>query len=103
MTAIWFVVSSINRALDSFAWVYKLETSRDYNKKHFIFPYFLLHPTSSFIFLEFSNAKDAAQAVKTANGYKLDKHHLFAVNHFEDFDRLVSTLSCLLMFFFFKF
>jgi len=40
-----------------------------------------------FIFLEFSNAKDAAQAVKTANGYKLDKHHIFAVNHFEDFDK----------------
>lgn len=99
MTAIWFVVSSINRALYSFACVYKLETCRDYNK-NFIFPYFL-HPASSFIFLEFSNAKDAAQAVKTANGYKLDKHHIFAVNHFEDFDRLVSTLSCLLMFLFF--
>ena len=40
-----------------------------------------------YIFLEFSNAKDAAQAVKTANGYKLDKHHIFAVNHFEDFDK----------------
>ena len=40
-----------------------------------------------FIFLEFSNANDAAQAVKTANGYKLDKHHIFAVNHFEDFDK----------------
>ena len=65
-----------------------------------MYPYFLLHPTSSFIFLEFSNAKDAAQAVKTANGYKLDKHHIFAVNHFEDFDRLVSALSCWLMFFF---
>ncbi|XP_020607385.1 eukaryotic translation initiation factor 3 subunit B-like [Orbicella faveolata] len=43
--------------------------------------------TKGFIFLEFSNAKDAAQAVKTANGYKLDKHHIFAVNHFEDFDK----------------
>lgn len=46
--------------------------------------------TKGYIFLEFSNAKDAAQAVKTANGYKLDKHHIFAVNHFEDFDKLVS-------------
>lgn len=46
--------------------------------------------TKGYIFLEFSNAKDAAQAVKTANGYKLDKHHIFAVNHFEDFDRLAS-------------
>ncbi|KAK2557121.1 Eukaryotic translation initiation factor 3 subunit B [Acropora cervicornis] len=46
--------------------------------------------TKGFIFLEFSSAKDAAQAVKTANGYKLDKHHIFAVNHFEDFDRLAS-------------
>ena len=44
-------------------------------------------PLFRFIFLEFSNANDAAQAVKTANGYKLDKHHIFAVNHFEDFDK----------------
>lgn len=95
MTAIWFVVSSINGAL--FACVYDLETCGDSHKKHFIFPYFLFHPTSSFIFLEFSCAKDAAQAVKTANGYKLDKHHIFAVNHFEDFDRLVSTLRFLLI------
>lgn len=47
----------------------------------------LLHVFVRFIFLEFSNAKDAAQAVKTANGYKLDKHHIFAVNHFDDFDK----------------
>lgn len=46
--------------------------------------------TRGYIFLEYTNAKDAAQAVKTANGYKLDKHHIFAVNHFEDFEKLVN-------------
>ncbi|EDO38554.1 predicted protein, partial [Nematostella vectensis] len=46
--------------------------------------------TRGYIFLEFSNASDAVRAVKTANGYKLDKHHIFAVNHFEDFNKLLS-------------
>ena len=39
-----------------------------------------------YIFLEFSNPADAAQAVKTANGYQLDKKHVFDVNLFSDFD-----------------
>ena len=41
---------------------------------------------SRYIFLEFSNPADAAQAVKTANGYQLDKKHVFDVNLFSDFD-----------------
>ncbi|XP_031556262.1 eukaryotic translation initiation factor 3 subunit B-like [Actinia tenebrosa] len=45
--------------------------------------------TKGYMFLEFSNPNDAARAVKTANGYKLDKHHVFAVNHFEDFMKLL--------------
>lgn len=43
--------------------------------------------TKGFIFLEFSNASDAANAVKTANGYKLDKNHTFLVNSFGDFEK----------------
>lgn len=43
--------------------------------------------TTGYIFLEFSHASDAANAVKTANGYKLDKSHTFVVNAFSDFDK----------------
>jgi len=43
--------------------------------------------TKGFIFLEYSNASDAQHAVKTANGYKLDKNHTFAVNSFSDFEK----------------
>merc|ERR550519_491211 len=43
--------------------------------------------TTGYIFLEFSHASDAANAVKTANGYKLDKSHTFIVNAFADFDK----------------
>ena len=40
-----------------------------------------------YIFLEYSNSSDAANAIKTANGYKLDKSHTFIVNSFADFDK----------------
>jgi len=43
--------------------------------------------TKGYIFLEFSNSSDAANAIKTANGYKLDKSHTFVVNSFSDFDK----------------
>lgn len=43
--------------------------------------------TLGFTFLEFSYASDAASAIKTANGYKLDKSHTFVVNSFADFDK----------------
>ncbi|CAB3991027.1 Eukaryotic translation initiation factor 3 subunit B [Paramuricea clavata] len=42
--------------------------------------------TKGYIFIEYANEKDAAQAVKIANGYKLDKHHIFIVNPFSSFD-----------------
>jgi len=48
--------------------------------------------TKGYIFLEFSNPADASQAVKTANGYQLDKKHIFDVNLFSDFD-LCSSVS----------
>jgi len=43
--------------------------------------------TKGYIFLEFSNSSDASNAIKTANGYKLDKSHTFVVNSFSDFDK----------------
>jgi translation initiation factor 3 subunit B len=42
---------------------------------------------SSFIFLEYSTAQQAANAVKTAHGYKLDKSHIFAVNPLSDIEK----------------
>ncbi|XP_065659652.1 eukaryotic translation initiation factor 3 subunit B isoform X2 [Hydra vulgaris] len=43
--------------------------------------------TKGYIFLEFPKAEDAANAIKTANGYRLDKNHTFAVNSFNDFEK----------------
>ena len=51
----------------------------------FIF-YYVFVNVGRFIFLEYSNPKDAAQAVKTANGYQLDKKHIFDVSAFSDFE-----------------
>lgn len=41
----------------------------------------------SYFFLEFANSEQAEQAVKASNGYRLDKSHIFVVNHFSDFDK----------------
>jgi len=43
--------------------------------------------TKGYIFLEYQNPQDAAEAVKATNGYKLDKQHTFSVNLFSDFDK----------------
>jgi translation initiation factor 3 subunit B len=43
--------------------------------------------TCRYIFLEFSNPADAAEAVSVTNHYKLDKQHTFMVNHFSDFEK----------------
>ena len=37
--------------------------------------------------MEFATAEEAANAVKTGNGYRLDKSHVFAVNFFSDFEK----------------
>ena len=42
--------------------------------------------TKGYIFLEYSSPSSAAEAVKVANNYKLDKLHTFSVNPFSDFD-----------------
>jgi hypothetical protein len=44
-------------------------------------------------FIEYSSPIHALEAVKMANGYKLDKLHTFAVNLFSDFDKLVYTMT----------
>jgi len=43
--------------------------------------------TKGYMFLEFSSPQNAYEAVKMTNGYKLDKQHIFKVNHFTDFDK----------------
>ena len=45
----------------------------------------------SYIFLEFSNPHEAIEAVKSTNGYKLDKSHTFVVNLFSDFEKYASV------------
>ena len=37
--------------------------------------------------MEFPNHRDAVEAVKTTNNYKLDKSHTFVVNLFSDFEK----------------
>ncbi|XP_063444701.1 eukaryotic translation initiation factor 3 subunit B-like [Mytilus trossulus] len=43
--------------------------------------------TKGYIFIEYSSPVHALEAVKMANGYKLDKLHTFSVNLFSDFDK----------------
>lgn len=45
-----------------------------------------------YIFLEYSAPSHAHEAVKNADGYKLDKQHTFRVNLFTDFDKYVPLL-----------
>lgn len=40
-----------------------------------------------YIFLEYLSPNQALEAVKNADGYKLDKQHTFRVNLFTDFDK----------------
>jgi len=42
-----------------------------------------------YMFIEFTDANTAAEAVKTMDGYKFDKNHTLMVNLFTDFDKLV--------------
>uniref|UniRef100_A0A673NIX5 Eukaryotic translation initiation factor 3 subunit B n=1 Tax=Sinocyclocheilus rhinocerous TaxID=307959 RepID=A0A673NIX5_9TELE len=46
--------------------------------------------TKGYIFLEYSAPSHAHEAVKNADGYKLDKQHTFRVNLFTDFDKYMS-------------
>lgn len=49
--------------------------------------------TRSYIFLEYAAPTQALEAVKNADGYKLDKQHTFRVNLFTDFDKYVGRIS----------
>ncbi|XP_078461177.1 eukaryotic translation initiation factor 3 subunit B [Lampetra fluviatilis] len=46
--------------------------------------------TKGYIFLEYSKPSSAQEAVKGADGYKLDKQHTFRVNLFTDFDKYMN-------------
>ena len=54
--------------------------------KH-MYTYTHTHTYLSYFFLEFATAEQANSAVKAGNGYRLDKSHIFAVNHFADFEK----------------
>lgn len=45
-----------------------------------------------YIFLEYAAPTQALEAVKNADGYKLDKQHTFRVNLFTDFDKYVCNI-----------
>ena len=53
-----------------------------------------------YIFLEYSSPFHAQEAVKTTNGYKLDKTHTFAVNLFSDFEKYVYLYKAFLFVFY---
>nr|XP_003226093.1 PREDICTED: eukaryotic translation initiation factor 3 subunit B [Anolis carolinensis] len=46
--------------------------------------------TKGYIFLEYMSPTHAIDAVKNADGYKLDKQHTFRVNLFTDFDKYMT-------------
>ncbi|XP_068885859.1 eukaryotic translation initiation factor 3 subunit B [Aphelocoma coerulescens] len=46
--------------------------------------------TKGYIFLEYMSPSHAVDAVKNADGYKLDKQHTFRVNLFTDFDKYMT-------------
>ncbi|KAF7242985.1 Eukaryotic translation initiation factor 3 subunit B [Varanus komodoensis] len=46
--------------------------------------------TKGYIFLEYSSPTHALDAIKSADGYKLDKQHTFRVNLFTDFDKYMT-------------
>ena len=52
-----------------------------------IFGQMFFVPPFRYFFLEYSSAGEALEAVKTCDGYRLDKSHNFAVNLFTDFEK----------------
>merc|ERR1719369_1457146 len=49
--------------------------------------------TKGYIFLEFKNHRNAVEAMRATNNYKLDKTHTFAVNLFSDLEKYESIPS----------
>uniref|UniRef100_A0A7S0RNS6 Eukaryotic translation initiation factor 3 subunit B n=1 Tax=Pyramimonas obovata TaxID=1411642 RepID=A0A7S0RNS6_9CHLO len=47
--------------------------------------------TKGYAFVEYMDAEMAAAALKTTDGYKLDKAHVFKVNMFDDFEKFDKT------------
>ena len=41
----------------------------------------------SYAFFDYKNPNDAKEAVRTCNGFRLDRQHTFLVNHYTDFDK----------------
>jgi len=47
-----------------------------------------LGTTKGFAFIEYQEASSAKSAVENLNGFRLDRSHIFAVNPYEDFEKL---------------
>ncbi len=45
----------------------------------------------SYLFMEFSNADDAARALLTMNGHAFAAKHTFLINRFTDFERYLNV------------
>lgn len=43
-----------------------------------------------YVFFEYENSEQAQEALKNFNGHKLDKHHVFIVNMFQDIDKFLN-------------
>ncbi|KAF7495017.1 Eukaryotic translation initiation factor 3 subunit B [Sarcoptes scabiei] len=46
--------------------------------------------TKGYVFFEYKKSEQAKNAVKTFNGHKLDKNHVFAVNMIQDIDKFIN-------------
>ena len=64
---------------------YMQEKQRRCELCYWIVFYTLFKPRYAFI--EFENDQQAANAIKQANGYRLDKSHVFSVNRFTDIEK----------------
>lgn len=47
--------------------------------------------TKGYAFIEYTTAESAETAVQKTNGYRLDKSHVFAVHHYEDFQKYLNV------------
>jgi len=43
--------------------------------------------TKGYAYFDYKNASDAKEAIRTCNGFRLDRQHTFCVNHYTDFEK----------------
>jgi len=59
--------------------------------KEFHLPLDEKQQTKGYAFVEYTTAEAAENAIQKANGYRLDKQHVFRVNSFDDFQKFLNT------------